>query len=147
MRRKILHETSTHRIVKKNGGWRAGSGRPKGTKNKKTIVLEKYISEAMDEAKGKGGGIPTALEIYQAIYRNPNIPQDVRRDAMAKALPYEDARRKASEFVDPNGGALASRFETARASLKGKLVTAPGPELGSAVDRLADGDRSSSASV
>ncbi|CAB4137474.1 hypothetical protein UFOVP317_39 [uncultured Caudovirales phage] len=74
------------------GGKREGSGRPKGSRNKKTIAQTEAIEKA---------GI-TPLEYILAVLRDETQEQSVRLDAAHKAAPYVHAKL-ATGTVNVNG--------------------------------------------
>jgi hypothetical protein len=67
------------------GGARPGAGRPKGKQNKKTEALE----AAMTEAARSLPSDYTSLVLFQAVYRNAELPAKLRLYAASQALPYE----------------------------------------------------------
>lgn len=76
------------------GGRRPGAGRPKGSKSKTTIQREEAERRALE-------GVPddvTALGLMQAIYKNPELPLNVRMFAADKAAPYETPKLQAVEL-------------------------------------------------
>ena len=75
------------------GGRQPGAGRPKGSKNKRTIALE--------EAMAEGGELPKGFMLR--IMRDESQPLSLRAD-MAKAVaPYCHPRLNAIEHRDENG--------------------------------------------
>ena len=70
------------------GGKRAGAGRPRGRKNKRTEALEAAMVAAASELPPD----MTALQLQQAVYRNDKFPMPVRLKASEAALPYESPR-------------------------------------------------------
>ena len=72
---------------KRQGNYKPGTGRPKGSKNKKTLALEAAASKAME-------GVDRAFEgdahmFLQSVYKNPEVPLEVRILAATKALLVE----------------------------------------------------------
>lgn len=70
------------------GGKRAGAGRPRGRKNKRTEALEAAMAAASSDLPPE----MTALQLQQAVYRNSKFPMAVRLKASEAALPYESPR-------------------------------------------------------
>jgi hypothetical protein len=80
-------------------------GRAKGTPNKRTLARK----AAMQAAAAKiGGVIESAFEgdahaLLIAVYKNPEIPLNLRVDAAKAAVGYEKPRLNASEHSLRNG--------------------------------------------
>ena len=72
---------------KRNGNYRAGPGRPPGRKNNKTLALEEAARKAVAEIDGAFEG--DAHAFLQAVYRNPNVPLEIRIMAAGRALRVE----------------------------------------------------------
>jgi hypothetical protein len=70
------------------GGYQRGGGRPKGSKNKKTIALEKVVA--------KKGISP--LDYMLEVLCNTKLPLTVRLDAAKSAAPYLHSRLASVEF-------------------------------------------------
>lgn len=66
----------------KHGGKRPGSGRPKGSKNKRSLASQL-------EAVGDG---PTPLEFLIGVYQDEGKPEVMRMDAAKAAAPYVHSR-------------------------------------------------------
>jgi hypothetical protein len=66
----------------KRGGYRPGSGRPKGQKNKATMEREKVLRER---------GI-TSLDFLQETYADTSQPMHIRLAAAVASLPYEHSK-------------------------------------------------------
>ena len=78
------------------GGRQLGAGRPKGSKNKRTIALE--------EAMAAGGELPKGFMLR--VMRDESQPMPLRAD-MAKAVaPYCHPRLNAVEQTGKDGGPL-----------------------------------------
>lgn len=105
----------------KNGGARAGAGRPKGRKNTKTIAFEAFCDDALRRGRLKEGEL-SAKAFFQAIYRDERLPYSIRAHAAEKVLPYESPRLAATELSGPNGGPIEARLTDARAELQRKLA-------------------------
>ena len=75
------------------GGWRPGSGRPKGSKNK---IKRAFKEKALDPARQDPGVTP--LDYMLAVMRDPTANRN-RRDRMStQAAPYLHARLSATEL-------------------------------------------------
>jgi hypothetical protein len=72
---------------KRQGNYKPGPGRPKGSKNKKTLALEAAAREAMEGVEGSFEG--DAHAFLQSVYKNPEVPIEVRIVAATKALRVE----------------------------------------------------------
>lgn len=81
---------------KKLGGARPGAGRPKGSKNKRTLELQAEIAES---------GL-TPLEFMTEVYRNKNNPMDMRLDAAKAAAPYVHAKLANIEVTGKDGAPI-----------------------------------------
>ena len=117
---------------KRQGNYKPGPGRPKGSKNKKTLALEEAAKKAMEGVEGAFEG--DAHAFLQSVYQNPGVPLEVRILAATKALRVEK----------PALSAVGAKFyaaerleeELARASPGGKpveiieLVAPNFPEIG-----------------
>jgi len=75
------------------GGRRAGAGRPKGARNKKTI-------EQAEAAKKAG---LTPLDYMLSVLRDETLDQSVRLDAANKAAPYVHAKLSAVDHTSTDG--------------------------------------------
>jgi hypothetical protein len=68
-----------------------GRGRPKGSKNIRTLEREKRLGEVIEQVKASLAcafdGDAHALLIH--VYRDPNVPLSIRLDAAKAALRYE----------------------------------------------------------
>lgn len=90
------------------GGTRPGSGRKKGSTNRRIKRLRSVMREV---ALKIGKLVPDAFEgdghaLMVAIYKDPRIPIDMRLDAAAKAAPYEKPRLASVEHVGKDGGPI-----------------------------------------
>lgn len=90
------------------GGKREGSGRPKGTKNKRT---KKNTAARAKAAELIESVIPDAFEgdahaLLVAVYKDPRHDIDTRKDAAKAALPFERARLSAIAMTGKDGKAL-----------------------------------------
>ena len=78
------------------GGRQTGAGRPKGSKNKRTIAIE--------EATAAGGELPKGFMLR--VMRDESQPMPLRADMAKAAAPYFHPRVNAIEQRDENGGPL-----------------------------------------
>ncbi len=106
---------------------KAGPRRPPGRKNNKTLALEEAARKAAEGIDGAFDG--DAHAFLQAVYRNPEVPLEIRIMAAGRALRVEKPTLSASHSqVDMNIG-LADRMEAARqrrlALIQPDVVTLP----------------------
>lgn len=112
--------SSTLKIVKSKrlGNYKAGPGRPPGRKNNATLAIEAATRKAVAAIDGAFDG--DALAFLQAVYKNPEIPLEVRISAAGKSLRFEKpALSSSNERMDVTVG-LAERLQRARERLKDK---------------------------
>lgn len=121
----VMSENAKPKLDGRGGAGR-GQGRKKGIPNRSTSELEKYMHKLLDKIVANKGDTPTALEMYQALYRDNKVPIAVRREAMNKALPYEAGKVVPQQPVDDpdKPKTYEHRINAARDSLKSKLVAA-----------------------
>ena len=97
---------------KRQGNYKAGPGRPPGRKNNNTIAMEEAARRAAESIDGAFEG--DAHAFLQAVYKNPDVPLEIRIMAAGRALRVEKPVLSASQSkVDVNIN-LAERLETAR---------------------------------
>ena len=97
---------------KRKGNYKPGPGRPPGRKNNKTLVLEDAARKAaatIDE-----GFEGDAHAFLQAVYRNPDVPLEVRIMAAGRALRVEKPALSASRSQMDVNLNIADRLEEAR---------------------------------
>lgn len=82
-------------------GFKTG-GRQKGSKNKKTLLLEQEGRAIIEEALGKSAFDGDAHSLLILIYKNEALPLQIRLDAAKVAIRFEKAALAAVEL----GGAL-----------------------------------------
>src|SRR5262245_20958942 len=73
--------------TKRSRNYKAGPGRPPGRKNNRTIELEQSLARAV-------AGLPEAFEgdahaFLTSVYKNPEIPLEIRILAAGRALRVE----------------------------------------------------------
>lgn len=73
--------------VKRTGNYKAGPGRPKGRRNNKTLALEEAARRAAEAVGEAFDG--DAHAFLQAVYKNPEVPLEIRIQAASKALRVE----------------------------------------------------------
>ena len=98
--------------AKRKGNYKAGPGRPPGRKNNRTLALEEASRKA-------AAGIDDAFEgdahaFLQAVYRNPDVPLEIRIMAAGRALRVEKPVLSASHNQTDMTFNLAARLEAAR---------------------------------
>ncbi len=107
-----MTDTATPPKPKRKGNYKAGPGRPPGSKNKKTLALEEATRRAaasIDEAfEGD------AHAFLAAVYRDPAVPLEIRIMAAGRALRVEKPALSASHSVTEVNVNLAKRLEAAR---------------------------------
>ena len=118
---------------KRKGNYKPGPGRPPGRKNNATLAMEEAARKAAAQIDGAFEG--DAHAFLQAVYRNPEMPLEVRIIAAGRALRVEKPVLSASHSqVDVNIG-LANRLEAARKRMAGRDLV----ELdGNAAPRIVD---------
>lgn len=67
-------------------------GRPPGRKNNQTLLKEAAMRAAMDAITPSGPASDSALTLLQSLYRDPNVPLEIRMKAASLAAPLETAR-------------------------------------------------------
>lgn len=78
----------------KNGGRRPGAGRPRGSRNRRTIALSQAPANAQQSARTG----ETPLDFLLRVMRNTKNVLQVRIDAAKAAAPYVHARLGAVEL-------------------------------------------------
>jgi hypothetical protein len=97
---------------KRQGNYKAGPGRPPGSKNKKTLALEEAARQAAASIDGAFEG--DAHAFLQAVYRDPAVPLEIRIMAAGRALRVEKPALSAVHGrMDVNFN-IAKRLEAAR---------------------------------
>jgi hypothetical protein len=82
-----MSDTISPPIPKRKGNYKAGPGRPPGRKNNKTLELESAIRKAVADIDGAFEG--DAHAFLQAVYKNPDVPLEIRIAAAGRALRVE----------------------------------------------------------
>ena len=110
---------------KRKGNYKPGPSRPPGRKNNKTLVLEEAARKAAADIDGAFDG--DAHAFLQAVYRNPDVPLEVRIMAAGRALRVEKPTLSASRNqVDVNMN-IGDQLQAARERVK--ALAAPGGEV------------------
>ena len=99
---------------KRTGNYKAGPGRPPGSKNKKTLALEEATRKVVATIDGAFDG--DAHAFLQAVYKNPDVPPplEIRIQAASRALRVEKPTLSASHSSHNINVGLADRMERAR---------------------------------
>jgi hypothetical protein len=101
---------------KRKGNYKAGPGRPPGRKNNSTLAMEEAARKAA--AQIDDGFEGDAHAFLQAVYRNPEVPLEVRIMAAGRALRIEKPALSASRNQVEVNVNLAERLGAARKRVK-----------------------------
>jgi hypothetical protein len=96
---------------KRKGNYKAGPGRPPGSKNKKTLELEEATQQAVATIDGAFEG--DAHAFLQAVYKNPDVPLEIRIQAASRALRVEKPILSANHSTHNVNVGLADRMARA----------------------------------
>jgi hypothetical protein len=107
-----MTDTAAPPKPKRKGNYKAGPGRPPGSKNRKTLALEEAARQAAASIDGAFEG--DAHAFLTAVYRDPAVPLDIRIMAAGRALRVEKPALSASHSVSEVNVNLANRLEAAR---------------------------------
>ncbi|MEH6726879.1 MAG: hypothetical protein V7703_12025 [Hyphomicrobiales bacterium] len=119
---------NTKEPAKRKGNYKPGPGRPPGRKNNNTLALEEAARKAMANIDDAFDG--DAHAFLQTVYRDPNMPIEVRIAAAGRALRVEKPVLSAAHSrVDVSvdfGEKLEAARERAREAIKSdsKLINA-----------------------
>ena len=116
MRRKLIIVGGRGGARPNCGGSQPGAGRPKGARDKK-LRKRRRDSAVMRAAREMGEDTdlppiflsakdPDGLAIIQAIYRDDDMPTEVRAAAAKAALPYESRRLPIDKNITYTGDGL-----------------------------------------
>jgi hypothetical protein len=113
--------------TKRKGNYKAGPGRPPGSKNKKTLEMEAATRKAVADIDGAFEG--DAHAFLQAVYKNPDVPLEIRIAAAGRALRVEKpvlsaAHNRVDVFMD-----LGTKLEAARDRTRALAVKSDGSDL------------------
>src|SRR5262245_50011147 len=78
-----------------SGGKRRGAGRPKGGKNRTTIVREQLgreLAAKMRDSLGVDAFPGDSVALLQLVYKDTRLPLELRFEAAKAAAPYERPR-------------------------------------------------------
>lgn len=102
--------------TKRRGNYKAGPGRPPGSKNKKTLALEAAARKAAADIDEAFEG--DAHAFLQAVYKNPDMPIEVRIMAASRALRVEKPSLAATNSNVNVSVNMAERLDAARLRAK-----------------------------
>lgn len=97
---------------KRRGNYKPGPGRPPGRKNNKTLALENAAQKALAAIDSAFDG--DAHAFLQAVYKNPDVPLEVRIMAAGRALRVEKPVLSASRSEVQVNLNVAERLQAAR---------------------------------
>ena len=81
-----------------------GSGRKKGTQNKRNVLRQEIFDKIVEKH-----GDP--LEALAEMAFDPNNDLMVRKDCLKEVVQYGHAKKKAIEISGPDGGPIEMRLE------------------------------------
>jgi hypothetical protein len=116
---------------KRQGNWKAGPGRPPGSKNKKTLALEVAVQQVAASIDGAFEG--DAHAFLQAVYRDPGVPLEIRIMAAGRALRVEKPALSATHGRMDVTFDIAERMDAARKRVARIGGPRPGCESGAAL--------------
>ncbi len=117
---------------KRQGNYKAGPGRPPGSKNKKTLALEEAARQAAASVNGAFEG--DAHAFLTAVYRDPAVPLEIRIMAAGRALRVEKPALSAVHGrMDVNFN-IAEKLEAARKRVAEMRRGGFGAEIGTALE-------------
>ncbi len=122
-----MTDTTAPPKPKRKGNYKAGPGRPPGSKNKKTLALEEAARQAAASIDGAFEG--DAHAFLTAVYRDPAVPLEIRIMAAGRALRVEKPALSASHSVSEVHGNIAVRLEAARKRVARINGRGPGEEI------------------
>src|SRR5690349_14974734 len=85
-----------------HGGKRDGAGRKPGGKNRRTVEIEKAMQAVVAEFEAQHPNLfaGDGVTLLQTVYKNPDVPWDVRVDAAKAAAPFERPKLVAAAVRD-----------------------------------------------
>jgi len=127
-----MTDTAAPPKPKRKGNYKAGPGRPPGSKNKKTLALEEAARKAAASIDGAFEG--DAHAFLTAVYCDPAVPLEIRIMAAGRALRVEKPALSASHSVSEVHGNIAVRLEAARKRVARIGRRGPAEEIGAALE-------------
>ncbi len=127
-----MSDTAAPPKPKRKGNYKAGPGRPPGSKNKKTLALEEAARQAAASIDGAFEG--DAHAFLTAVYCDPAVPLELRIRAASRALRVEKPALSASHSVSEVHGNIAVRLEAARRRVARIGRSGFGEEIGAALE-------------
>ena len=73
-------------------------GRRKGSLNRSTLAMQEHVAALTEDA--------TPLDLLMSVYRNPDLPIELRVHAAARAAPYVHRQLKSVEQSGEDGGPM-----------------------------------------
>lgn len=105
----------------KNGGRRPGAGRPRGSRNRRTIALSQATAKAQQAARTG----ETPLDFLLRVMRNTKNAMHIRIDAAKAAAPYIHSRLSSVELNQKPKGETQEDWVLRKARERGLLPPAP----------------------
>ena len=127
-----MTDTAAPPKPKRKGNYKAGPGRPPGSKNKKTLALEEAARQAAASIDGAFEG--DAHAFLTAVYCDPAVPLEIRIMAASRAMRVEKPVLSASHSVSEVHGNIAVRLEAARRRVARIGRSGFGEEIGAALE-------------
>lgn len=94
-----------------HGGKRTGAGRPKGSRSRRRLEMEKKaraVEDVMREALGREPFEGDSHALLMSCYKNTALPLPIRLEAAKAAIPYERPRLAS---VEHHGNLSVSHHE------------------------------------
>jgi hypothetical protein len=98
---------------KRQGNWKPGPGRPKGSRNAATLRREAALAAAMNAVAFAGPEASSALGLLQSIYRSPAVPISDRMRAASLAATFETPKSGTVPQAPRGSEGLADRLNEA----------------------------------
>lgn len=98
---------------KRCGNYKPGPGRPPGRKNNRTLAIEEASRQAV-AALGSDAFVGDAHAFLASVYKNPDLPLEIRILAAGKALRVEKPTLSAVHGRMEVAFDLSSRLKAAR---------------------------------
>jgi hypothetical protein len=128
-----------------HGGRRPGAGRPQGRQDLiNRFTRSKQVRADITEflrTNPEGIFDGDSLELAVSVYKNENLPLNLRLHALALAIPYERPRLVASASVTRHIEGDDASFGRLFQQIEERLALAPPEQRGQVIEMLrADGD-------